>query len=69
MTAWMDIEYGAKRNKSYGKEESFIHLWDIKQKVTKKETNSEMQTTVWWLPEGAGERDKFYGTLSEGIIN
>ena len=36
-------------------------MWDMKQKATikpKKETNSQTQTTVWWLLGEAGKEGK-----------
>ena len=36
----------------------FTHLWDTKLKATNehtiKQTKTQTQTTVWWLPEGKG---------------
>ena len=55
--------YHAKWSKSDKGQEpyDFTHMWDMKQKATikpKKQTNSQTQTTVWWLLGEAGKEDK-----------
>lgn len=30
------------------------YMWNLKMKINKIETDSQIQRTIWWLPEGEG---------------
>ena len=68
-TAWMDLEFIMLSAVSQRKTNTiwFHYMWNLKNKMNKTETDSQIQRTDWWLSEG--RRVGGLGTKAKGLLS